>query len=103
MHHSVYTSTYLNTPTYVHVITFDVPSRYLQLIWQKLYKASQEDYGSLYSIFARIGRSKAKKPKDDMHSCQESLLTVFKGHIVTAGCKEMDIEGNILWNSTQHT
>ena len=68
---------------------------YLQLIWQKLYKASQEDYGSLSSLFARIGRSKAKKPKDDMHACQDALLTVFKGHMVAVACKEIGIEGNV--------
>ena len=63
--------------------------------WQKLYKASQEDYGSISSLFARIGRPKAKKPKDDMHACQDALLTVFKGHMVAAACKEIDIEGNV--------
>ncbi len=61
-----------------------------------MHKDSQEDYGSLSSLFARIGCSKAKKPKNDMHTCQAALLTVFKGHIVTAGCKEIDIAGNII-------
>ncbi len=31
-----------------------------------------------------------------MHTCKDALLTVFKGHIVAVGCKEIDIEGNII-------
>ena len=41
--------------------------------------------------FGRL--SKAKKPKDDMHACQDALLTVFKGHIVAAACRELNIGG----------
>ena len=68
--------------------TFD----FLQLIWQKLEKISLRDHGSLTQLFTRLGRlSKAKKPKDDMHACQDALLTVFKGHIVAAACTELNI------------
>lgn len=28
-----------------------------------------------------------------MHSCQDALLTVFKGYIVAAACIELGIEG----------
>ncbi len=70
MHHYVrmYTSTYyLNTPTYVHVITFVI-----------LYKASQEDVSIVSSHVLD-----ARKPK-------------------TAGCKEMDVEGNTMEEYTTY-
>ena len=66
------------------------------LIWQKI---SPRDHGSLTQLFTRLGRlSKANKPKDDMHACQDAFLTVFKGHIVAAACAELNIgepEGDV--------
>ena len=70
--------------------TFD----FLQLIWQKLVKIIPRDHGSLNQLFTRFGLlPKANKPKDDMHACQDVLLTVFKGHIVAAACRELNIGG----------
>ena len=57
-------------------------------------KISPRDHGSLNQLFTRLGRlPKANKPKDDMHACQDALLTVFKGHIVAAACRELNIGG----------
>ena len=62
------------------------------MIWQKLYKSSSRDHGSLSHLFTRLGRlPKVKKPKDDMHACQDALHTVFKGHVVVAACRELGI------------
>ena len=57
-------------------------------------KISPRDHGSLNQLFTSLGRlPKANKPKDDMHACQDALLTVFKGHIVAAACRELNIGG----------
>ncbi len=93
IHYTLPVQLYTNKIIALHMYTW------LQLIWQKLYKTSQEDYGTLNSILARIGRSKANKPKANMHTCQAALFTVFKGHIVTAGCKEFDIKGTTIHHS----
>ena len=62
----------------------------------KLLQSSPRDYGSLFKLFTRLGRlPKARKPKDDMHACQDALITVFKGHVVAAACTELVIEGPI--------
>ena len=75
----------MHTWTLAHLyVNFSYHVFLQQLIWQKLYKTSQEDYGSLNSLFAHIGWFKAKKPKVDMHTYQDALLTVFKGCIVAA-------------------
>ena len=55
---------------------------------------SPQDHGSLNQLCTRLGRlPKANKPKDYMHACQDALLTVFKGHIVAAACRELNIGG----------
>ena len=55
---------------------------------------SPRDHGSLNQLFTRLGwLPKANKPKDDMHACQDALLTVFKGHIAAAACRELNIGG----------
>ena len=60
---------------------------------------SPRDHGSLNQLFTRLGwLPKANKPKDDMHACQDALLTVFKGHIMAAACRKLNIgepEGDI--------
>ncbi len=84
---------YMYTNIAMHHVLLYIPVSVVQLIWQRLYKPSQEDYGTLNSILARIGRQKANKPKADMHTCQAALFIAFKGHIVTSGCKEFDIKG----------
>ena len=44
----------------------------------KLFKISPRDYGSLYQLFTRLGRlPKARKPKEEMHACQDALLTLY--------------------------
>ena len=84
----MYVYTYLNASlcTYVHV---HILSKYTHVCTCDYicHLVQGQSRRRLNSIFARIGRSKAKKPKD------ESLLIVFKG---TAGCKEMDVEGNTM-------
>ena len=55
---------------------------------------SPRDHGSLNQLFTRLGwLPKANKPKDDMHACQDALLTVFKGHIMAAACRKLNIGG----------
>lgn len=36
---------------------------------------------------------KAKNPKEEIHACQDALITVFKGHMVAALCKEFHLLG----------
>ena len=58
----------------------------------KAFKSSPHDHGSLSHLLTRIRRlPKAKKPKDNMHACQDALLTIFRGHVVAAACKELGI------------
>ena len=66
---------------------------FLQVTWKLLFKNSPRDHGSLGHLFTRLGQlPHVKVPKNDMHACQDALLTVFKGHIVAAACIELGIE-----------
>ncbi len=44
------------------------------------------------NLLGRIGRLRdTNDPKKNLHECLDSLLAIFKGHLVAAACKEMGI------------
>ena len=64
-----------------------------QVAWKSLFKVSSRDHGTLYNFSSLLGRvPKAKDPKTDLHACMDTLLTVFKGDVVSAACDVLGIE-----------
>lgn len=63
-----------------------------QNIWKHLFSKSTRDHGTLSSLFTMLRRlPHAKVPKDNMHACQDALLTVYNGHLVAKACIELGI------------
>ena len=61
-------------------------------IWKHLYYKSHRDHGTLTRLLTQLRRlSDAKFPKDNMHACQDALLTIYNGHIVAKACLELGI------------
>lgn len=64
-----------------------------QVIWQKMFKSSSKDHGTLWHLCSLLGRlPSVKDPKKDMNACTDVLFTVLKAHYVAAACKELGIE-----------
>ena len=49
----------------------------------------------------RLGRlPEAKDPKKNLHACQDTLLTVCSGHLITSACRELGLDSpNSDWPS----
>jgi len=63
-----------------------------QLVWKHLYSKSPRDHGTLSNLLTQLRRlPNAKLPKDDMHACEDGLLTIYHGHIVARACMELGI------------
>lgn len=47
---------------------------------------------TLTGLLTKLRRlSNAKVPKENMHACQDALLTVYNGHIIAKACMEFNI------------
>lgn len=56
------------------------------------------NHASLGHLLCRLGRlPEAKDPKKNLHACQAcqgALLTIYKGHLITTACKELDLDSD---------
>ena len=58
-----------------------------------MFKDSSRDHASLSHLLCRLGRlPDAKDPKKNLHACQDALVTIFKGHLIKAACKELGLD-----------
>ncbi len=61
-------------------------------MWKNLFSKSARDHGTLTSLLTKLRRlPNAKVPKDNMHACQDGLLTIYDGHIVGRALIELGI------------
>ena len=69
-----------------------------------MFTDSSRDHGTLWHLCCQLGRlPQAKVPQKDLHACLDALLSVYKGHLVTAACKELGLNSpaNDLPDQTQ--
>ena len=62
---------------------------------KNLFKDSSRDHAFLSHRLCWLGRpSEAKVPKKNLHACLDALLTIHKGHFITAACMELSLESS---------
>ncbi len=61
-------------------------------MWKHLFSKSPRDHGTMTHLLTQLRRlPDAKVPKDNMHACQDALLTIYDGHIVAKALEVLGI------------